>query len=57
MLIKTKNAKKENWSCFQTQDVVFIVAINIKLPTIINVKRPTIVGILTCMRMMNFILS
>ena len=39
------------------QDVVFIMLINVKMPTmIINVKMPTIVGILTFMSRINFVL-
>ena len=47
-----------------SSNVVFIMLINVKMPTIsmkfillINVKMPTIVGILTFMSRINFVLS
>ena len=44
-------------SCIHHAFVVFIMLINVKMPTIvimlINVKMPTIVGILTFMSIMN----
>ena len=51
MLIKTIMLKNKDFSCFQTLtvDVVFIM--------LINVKMPTIVGILTFMSRINFMLS
>ena len=50
MHIKTKMLKNKIFSCFQTlTDDVFIM--------LINVKMPTIVGILTFMSNLNFVLS
>ena len=49
LLIKTKIPINEEVSCFSLSDVVFIL--------LINVKMPTIVGILTFMSMINFVLS
>ena len=49
MLIKTKILPNKEVSCFKFSDVVFIM--------LINVKMPTIVGILTFMSRINFMLS
>ena len=50
MFIKTKNAEKiQTFLAFNLTNVVFIM--------LINVKMPTIVGILTFMSMINFMLS
>ena len=49
LLIKTKIQTNEEVSCFNLSDVVFIM--------LINVKMPTIVGILTFLSMINFVLS
>ena len=46
---KTKMLKNKYFSCFSNSDVVFIM--------LINVKMPTIVGILTFMSTINFMLS
>ena len=48
-LIKTKKLNIKYFSCLQLSDVLFIM--------LINVKMPTIVGILTFMSMIIFILS
>ena len=48
MLIKSKMLKIKTFA-FRCSDVVFIM--------LINIKMPTIVGILTFMSMKNFILS
>ena len=49
MLIKTNMLKNKYFLAFKLSDVVFIM--------LINVKMPTIVGILTFMSMINFMLS
>ena len=49
LLRKTKMLKNKDLFCFKPSDVVFIMLINVKMPT-------TIVGILTFMSMINFIL-
>ena len=50
LLIKTKIPTNNEVSCFKSlSDVVFIM--------LINVKMPTIVGILTFMSRINFVLS
>ena len=46
LLIKTKMLKKRFFLLSKSQDVVFIM--------LINVKMPTIVGILTSLSMINF---
>ena len=48
LLIKTKMLKIKTL-CFQIDNVVFIM--------LINIKMPTIVGILTFISMINFVLS
>ena len=48
MLIKSKILKKKIFLAFRLSDVVFIM--------LLNVKMPTIVGILTFMSMINFVL-
>ena len=71
LLITTKMLKNIDFSCFKLSDVVFIMLMNVKMPTIvdiltfmsmincmlINVKISTIVGILTFMSMKNFMSS
>ena len=50
LLTKTKMLKKiKTFLAFKPLDVVFIM--------LINVKMPTIIGILTFMSMINFVLS
>ena len=49
MLIKSKMLKNIDFIAFRCSDVVIIM--------FINVKMPTIVGILTVMSMINFMLS
>ena len=49
LLIKTKIPTNKEVSCLSLSDVVFIM--------LINVKMPTIVGILTFMSRINFVLS
>ena len=49
LLIKTKMLKIKAFLVFKLSDGVFIM--------LINVKMPTIVGILTFMSMLNFVLS
>ena len=49
LLIKTKIQTNEEVSCFKSLRCVFIM--------LINVKMPTIVGILTFMSRINFVLS
>ena len=49
LLIGTKIPTNKEVSCFNLSDVVFIM--------LINVKMPTIVGILTFMSRINFVLS
>ena len=49
MLIKSKMLKNKDNLSFRCSDVVFIM--------LINIKMPTIVGILTFMSMINFMLS
>ena len=49
LLINTKILINKEVSCFKFSDVVFIMSI--------NVKMPTIVGILTFMSRINFLLS
>ena len=46
---KTKMLKNEDFLAFKLSDIVFIMQI--------NVKMPTIVGILTLMSMVNFMFS
>ena len=48
MLIKSKILKKKIFLAFRRSDVVFIM--------LLNVEMPTIVGILTFMSMINFVL-
>ena len=48
LLIKTKILLNEDVSCSKVSDIVFIM--------LINVKMPTIVGILTFMSRINFVL-
>ena len=48
-LIKAKMLKMKNFLAFKLSGIVFIM--------VINVKMPTIVGILTFMNMINFMLS
>ena len=65
MLIKSKMLKIKTFCAFSRSDVVFIMLINVKIPTIDswhfniyeNVKMPTIVDILTFMSRINFVLS
>ena len=49
LLIKSKMLKNDTFLAFKLSDVVFIM--------FINVKMPTVVGILTSMSMIIFILS
>ena len=49
LLIKTKILKMKMYLAFQLSDIVFIM--------LIIVKMPTIVGILTCISMINFMPS
>ena len=49
MFIKTKILKNKDISCLKLSDVILIM--------ILNVKMPTIVGILTFRSMINFMLS
>ena len=49
LLIKTNMLKNKEVSCFKSLSYVFIM--------LINVKMPTIVGILTFMSRINFVLS
>ena len=49
LLMKTKLLKNKTFLAFKLSDVVYIM--------LINVKMPTIVGILTFMSMINFMLS
>ena len=49
LLVKSKMLNNTGSSCFQTLRFVFIM--------LINVNMPTVVGILTFMSMINFILS
>ena len=48
MLMKSKILKKKIFLAFRRSDVVFIM--------LLNVEMPTIVGILTFMSMINFVL-
>ena len=49
LLMKTKIPTKKKFLALSLADVVFIM--------LINVKMPTIVGILTCMSRIKFVLS
>ena len=49
LLIKTKHAENQTFLAFNLTNVVFIM--------LVNVKMPTIVGILTFMSMINVMLS
>ena len=49
MLMKTKLLKNEDFLALTLSDVIFIL--------LINVKMPTIAGILTLMGSINFVLS
>ena len=49
MLVKTKITTSEEVSCLSLSDIVFIM--------LLNIKMPTLVGILTFMSRINFVLS
>ena len=55
LLIKTKMLENKDFFAFKLSDVLFIMQINVKMPTIVGIIK--IVGILTFISMINFMFS